>query len=297
MKRTEPTFSGLFIIVPTRNRAQLARLSIQSATRHSGLDVRILVSDNSTNPAEQTQLETYCKLLPGDAHVSYIRPPHSMPMAEHWNWALKQALHRTQAEHFAILTDRFILRHGSLSKLIHVLTQYPDHILVYGIDSVHDHTSPCRVSLGRSTDRLYWIDSSRLLEDTSRLHSLSFIPVLLNSVTTRTSLESVRSTFGDYCVSIAPDYAHGFRTLATQSTILYLDSYLSTNWGRLRSNGMSHTRGVDNSDSTDYRASFENGLVYSATPVPKALLTNNAIAHEYVTVQQSRSGLGMPPLD
>lgn len=45
-------YCGLVIAIPTRNRAALAMNAVRSALGQCGPDVRILVSDNSTEPGE-----------------------------------------------------------------------------------------------------------------------------------------------------------------------------------------------------------------------------------------------------
>src|SRR4051794_37153655 len=110
-------YSGLAIIIPTRNRSDLAMRAIRSTLDSTPNDrVQVLVSDNSTEESEIATLGNFCRDLHDD-RVDYIRPPEPLRMADHWEWAIRQALDRYDASHLTILADRRIYRRGGLHEL------------------------------------------------------------------------------------------------------------------------------------------------------------------------------------
>src|SRR4051794_20489438 len=95
----------LAVAIPTRNRAALAALAVESVLRAANGAVTVVVSDNSTEPDELERLKSYCAGLP-DGAVHYARPPEPLPMDAHWEWLRALALREVAPTHLAYLTDR-----------------------------------------------------------------------------------------------------------------------------------------------------------------------------------------------
>src|SRR5688572_106568 len=104
---TEFTTAG--IVIPTRNRAELAQNAIRSVLEQPSCKITVVVSDNSTIPSEVDRLKKFCNEL-DDKRVKYVRPPKAMAMANHWEWALAQILQIPNVSHVLYLTDRMIFR-------------------------------------------------------------------------------------------------------------------------------------------------------------------------------------------
>lgn len=58
---SEASYRGLVIVVPTRNRADLAANAVGSVVGQAGADVTVLVSDNSTREEEVARLSDFCR--------------------------------------------------------------------------------------------------------------------------------------------------------------------------------------------------------------------------------------------
>lgn len=273
------------MLVPTRNRADMAIAAIKSALGCDDLRLQILVSDNSTDTQEANKLEKYCASFP-ISRVRYFRPPVPVPMAEHWNWAIGVALSTTTATHLGVLTDRFIFREGALQTLMETLSANPRFALVYKFDNVYDHVQPCIVDYTPCSARLLSYPTTKILSENARLSGFELIPVLLNSVIPRTILQSVLDRFGSFCLSISPDFSAGFRILALEAEILVLDRALSFNWGRQRSNGFSFTRGAKTQDSEDFVQNLRRDAMFFETQFADITTVGNAIMHEYWAVKR-----------
>jgi glycosyltransferase involved in cell wall biosynthesis len=102
----------LAVVIPTRNRAELAINALRSVLAESSPAVHVVVSDNSTALEEAEKLSRFCTELGAD-QVRYIRPPHPQGMSDHWQWALEQARGQSESTHFTYLTDRMVFRPGA----------------------------------------------------------------------------------------------------------------------------------------------------------------------------------------
>src|SRR2546422_2354060 len=99
------------VVIPTRNRPDLAMNAIRSVLQEPLVDVHVIVSDNSTTEADRSALAGFCARL-SNARLLCIAPPRALPATEHWDWAMHQALQRYDAGHFIYLTDRSVFKPG-----------------------------------------------------------------------------------------------------------------------------------------------------------------------------------------
>ena len=173
-------YSSLRVIIPTRNRADLAIGAIRSVLSQPVDSVRILVSDNSTSGKERASLSRFCRKLK-DKRLRYIAPPEPMPMSPHWDWAMREAL-RTEASHFTVLTDRMVYRPAELTCLLKIVAQHPSRIVSYKHDRVADLKAPIRVEQQAWTGKLFEIQSARLLALTSQAILHESLPRMLNCI-------------------------------------------------------------------------------------------------------------------
>ena len=128
---------SLGIVIPTRNRAQLAINACQSLLAQPGCDFRVFVSDNSTQPEELARLSSYCAGA-GTSRLTYLKPPQPLPMATHWDWALRTAMAGIDATHFNIHYDRRITKPGHLALVCEVMSEFPDDVVTWTLDVIAD---------------------------------------------------------------------------------------------------------------------------------------------------------------
>lgn len=133
--------SKFTVVIPTRNRSDLAIRAVRSVVEYQGQDVQLLVSDNSTNASDIETLSEFCRDL-ADSRVTYLRPPQPLPMTEHWEWAMQQALNFPEASDFLYLTDRSIFKPGHLQRIIEIAQQNPGQVISYDWVTVFDHLDP-----------------------------------------------------------------------------------------------------------------------------------------------------------
>jgi hypothetical protein len=276
------------IVVPTRNRADLAEGAIASVLEWRTAPVRILVSDNSTIPEERERLAAYCAAARDD-RLLYVRPPEPMPMPPHWQWALERAL-ELEASHYIYLTDRMLFKPGGLAELLDIGARCPEAVVAYNHDMVDDYADPVRLHLQQWSGRPWEVASADVVDLCSRSIFGNYIPRMLNCLVPRVALERIAGRFSTIFDSISPDFCFAFRFLATSESFVYYDRSILTHRGLDRSNGAAYSRGVESADSMDFGADLGRAQRHSATPVPELRGITNAILQEYCLVAAEAGG-------
>jgi hypothetical protein len=276
------------IVVPTRNRAQLARNAIRSVLDERVDGVQIMVSDNSTSETDREDLAQYCSTL-NDSRLRYVRPPESLPMPEHWEWAIEEALaFYDKAGHFTYLTDRMMFKSGGLKEVLDVAARYPDKVVSYNQDRIVDHVRPIHVDHYPSTAKLWEVPTERLSWLVSQAALHHGLPRMLNCIVPRAVFDRLRARFGNVFASIAPDFNFCFRCLDIEESILFLDKSPMFHYALNRSNGASVSRGEMTPDNADFTANLpvDNSVRNYATPIPQLNTAVNAVFNEYLLYKQ-----------
>ena len=283
------------VVVPTRNRAALAERAISCILDARSSGVSVIVSDNSTSGEEQERLAGFCANLGGK--VRYLRPPATMPMSPHWEWAIRQALDQPGATHFTILTDRMVFRPGALKTLLDFATRMPEKVISYNHDLIDDFSRPVHLYEFRWTGRLLEIDSQYLLELASRSEHPPCNPRFLNSIAPRSVIDQVSERFGTVFDSISPDFCWAYRCLDVVDSIVYWDRSALINYAYDRSNGAGYLRGVHSSDSADFQAQLGSRPMNRDAPVPEFWTITNAVMNEYGFVKKESGSSRFPEVD
>jgi len=285
----------LTIVVPTRNRADLALRSLRSVLDGRGQQVRVVVSDNSNDERHRCELAAGIAEI-ADARLTLIRPPSELPMTEHWQWALGQALADSSTSHVLFLTDRMAFKRDGLHALLAAVKHFPSDVVSYTYDRIDDASHPVVFKPLPRSGAIYRMPSDRLLELSSRMVFYSCLPRMLNCVVPRGILESVQRTFGSVFDSVAPDFCFCYRVLATHPSIVYFDRSLLVNYAQDRSNGASVSRGIATRDSRDFMTAVGKRL-NASSPLAEPVTVGNAIVNEYCAVRSTTGGSRLPPLE
>jgi hypothetical protein len=282
------------VVVPTRNRADLAATSIASALAGRDSRVNVVVSDNSTDPEQVERLRAWCDER-ADEPLQYIRPPEPLPMSAHWQWALGRALESAAATHVMYLTDRLVIRPGALAKLVSLVERQADDVITFGDDTIIDYREPVTISERPWTGKLLRIDSDQLLRVLARGIFLG-APTMLNTVAPRAVMEDIGDTYGSVFASIAPDHCFSYRCLDRVDSILHWDSVVVVQHALSHSNGYSQIRGVSNPAHADFLRELGEARINEHAPVPELLTVTNAIYNEYEFVRTERPSSKLEPL-
>jgi hypothetical protein len=291
---TNPTLS---IVIPTRNRPDLAIAAVESVIRSGRSDVQVVVSDNSTVIEAVTLLRDYCSTVSGPSQIAYVRPQRPLPMSEHWDWAMHEALGRGAGTHVMFLTDRRRLLPAALNELLALARTYPDQIISFGEDWVNDLGEGASLNQVAWTGRVVDVSSGHLLHLASRGEFAGCTPRVPIALYPTWVLGSVDSRYGSIFASIAPDYCLAYRALNCVPAIKVLDKSLLVHSALGRSNGLSQRSGVPNADHADFLDQVGGApRMNPSAPVPELHTIMNALFNEYCFVRSESNGAGMPPV-
>jgi len=287
-------FTKLVILIPTRNRGELACRSVMSVVKSQAkLPVDVIISDNSTDSKESAVIDSFLAEQ-APRGVSLIRPPTPLAMTEHWQWAITRAMSVHDASHFFMLTDRMLFKDGALPDLLAITEKYPDELISFTYDRIDDYSRPISYLPLPRTGLLYRMDTRDLLRLTANMVFYSCFPRMLNSVAPRNVLAKLEGRYGSVFASVSPDYCFCFRVLGMIPAMLYYDNSLLVNYASDRSNGASFSRGITTRDSADFERNLATGAFNSETPVPGIRTVGNAVIHEYCSVREQSNDDSYP---
>ena len=294
---TSTTKPNVVIVIPTRNRADLAIRALRSIARQlPPLEVGVLVSDNSTDTRERDELSEFCRQS-SMPRLRYVTPPAPLSMPRHWDWAMQQSLQMGDVSHVTYLTDRMIYKDGALAMILEIASKFPDHVVTFGHDLVIDYQHPLQLAQHPGTDRFFSLDSAHLLHLTSQLVLEQSLPRMLNCLAPASVIGAIRKRFGTVFDSTAPDFSFCFRSLDTVESIVFYDRSLLVQYALERSNGWTVLRGTGAGDHQDFMANLGDIQLNYATPIPGLKTVNNAIVQEYCVAKKETGSSKFPELD
>lgn len=287
----------LGLVIATRNRPGFAAANIRSILSQDD-DFVLVVSDNSERAEDRDALEKTCRDA-GDSRLLYIRTPKSLTMPSHWDWAMEQALAKTDATHLGIQYDRRLWKPGGIRRLASAVAAAPERTVIYGWDSVYSSKEHSVASRLRSSGGLYAIPTSEIIERCARSEIIELdqvYPALANCIVPRGTFGRIRETFGSICDSGTPDAAFLFRICAVDEVIHYYDRALMLTYGYAFSNGWAYIRGDRSGAWADWITLWGDRPWIDAAPIPGLSLGYNVMFHEYNLVRRI-AGDRFPPID
>jgi len=279
--------ASLTLVIPTRNRAQLAIAAVDGLLAEAGDRMRLLVSDNSTDEEQARALAGFCEAR-SDPRLTYLRAAAAMPQPAHWDWALEQALAREETSHFTIHYDRKVPKLGQWRFMLDEIDAHAAQVITYPIDQVLREPPRFTVWQIPWSGKTYEVRTARVLQMASE-GSISEMghafPILSNCAVPRAVIDKVRRRFGDICNSTGPDAAFTFRFCALEDSYLHLDRPLGVVYAVHRSAGLGYWSGAK-TDFEDFRRSHGDRAWLDAVPLPQLDLIWNMLFHEYEMVRR-----------
>ncbi|MGI8668595.1 MAG: glycosyltransferase [Aridibacter sp.] len=277
-------FKKLLFVIPTRNRADFAINAIRSILNQETSGVEIVVSDNSTDGDQITELKQSCDDIK-NPDLTHIRPPKPLPMTEHWDWAMNQVINLPEISHVAYFSDRYVFAAGLLTNLIDILIRFPDKVVSYTTNPIDDSSTPVILHQIRWSGKIFEIETSKAVHQYAQTEILHSMPRMINCAVPIQILESIKQKFGNYFSSVSPDYNFLSRMLDTTETFLYYDRPLFLNYGMERSSGRNILKGNFQKDATDFIKNMKTTRVNFSTPVDEIRVMPNAVMIEYYDVK------------
>lgn len=290
----------LAVVIPTRNRSDLAQRATMSILPQLPEGSVVVVSDNSTQEGHKSALRAYVQGLARD-DVHYLRPPRDMAMPAHWEWALTQVASIPGITHVTVLTDRMIFKQGTVHRLTGLVSESPGSIISYSHDMVEDDSTPVRLRCEAWSGTTIEVSSARLLELSANMMHYMALPRMLNAIVPMVHLERIKAVFGNVFGnvpdSVAPDFCFAYRTLSQVDSIRYVDESLLVHGSIARSNGASYARGQRSPDHADFVTKLGGRSLNPAAPVPGFETVWNTIISEYELIRHQTGLPKFVPVD
>lgn len=128
------------VFIPTYNRAQLLRQTIESALGQSHADLGVVVSDNASTDETSAVVEGF-----GDPRIRYIRRSTNLGLVGNFNACLEEA----KTEFTLILPDDDLLHRDYLADAVGLLENHPKAGMVH---TAFDLIGPAGEVLSRGVD-------------------------------------------------------------------------------------------------------------------------------------------------
>jgi len=211
------------IVIPTRNRAHLLRVALQSALRQTWQDLEILVSDNYCGNEETRNVYDSFQ----DPRLRYVRTDGLLAMPDSWEFALSHA----KGEYVTILSDDSYILPYAIERGMATVEEYRLDLAAwntctyYSPDWFEPHlrnhlfvTEPPYNTVVLSSQ-----DVTRELFDL-QLGMATCMPRFLNSMCHQRLVAKVRQRQGRMFLPPCPDYS------AAAGLLLNTDRYVFVRW-------------------------------------------------------------------
>jgi glycosyltransferase involved in cell wall biosynthesis len=113
------------IVMPTRNRAQLLKVALQSALRQTYQDLEIVVSDNYCGNEETRKVYESFR----DSRLRYVRTDRLLAMPDSWEFALSHA----KGDYVTFLTDDSYLLPYAVEKALAALDEFKTELVAWDV--------------------------------------------------------------------------------------------------------------------------------------------------------------------
>jgi glycosyltransferase involved in cell wall biosynthesis len=206
-QKMSPLFS---VIIPTRNRAALARESVGRVLQQSFTDFEVLVMDNSDTPelSRGEFQDPRVRLIPSDR-------PLSMPD----NW--ERSLDHARGQYLMVISDKDMLFPWSLAEVRGVIEAVGSDIVTFKragflVDG--------RLSLPECSGGVTTHPTKPVLHDWFRqVYYLQDAPMIYNSAVRRELVQSVRRKYGRVFVGVDADVSSGLVLAAAADEYALID--------------------------------------------------------------------------
>ena len=278
-------FSKLLVLIPTRNRSDLAMTAIRSVLNQKNCELEIIVSDNSTESEEITNLKFFCLNL-NDERLKYINPPEPLPMNKHWDWLIKVVLKTCDFSHATLITDRAIVKPGAFRELKEMLVKTSARVLTYSGDNVDDRKNPVILYQRDFTGKLFEIKSEYIIKSFLEIKWVQPIPTMMNCIVERKVFEELLTKYEKIFESISPDYNFGFKCLEHLNSIFFIDKHFLVGHGFYRSNGANFRAKNPPKDVIDFKKNINLEDLAVNTPLPGFYSPVDAELNEYFNIKK-----------
>jgi glycosyltransferase involved in cell wall biosynthesis len=211
------------IVIPTRNRAHLLKVALQSALGQTWQDLEILVSDNYCGNEETRKVYESFQ----DPRLRYVRTDRLLAMPDSWEFALSHA----EGDYVTILSDDSYFLSYAIERAMAAMGEYKSDLAAwntctyYSPDWLQSYLRN-HLSVANPPYRTQVLSSQDVLRDLYelQLHLAAHMPRFLNSICHRRLVARVLQVHGRMFIPPCPDYS------AAASLLVNTDNYVFVGW-------------------------------------------------------------------
>jgi|GEM_PF-7098436 len=210
------------VLMPTRNRASLLRVSLPTAINQTFQDYEIIVADNNSTDDTKDIVEQLSK---SSDKVKYINPGRDLSMCDNWEYVLRHA----QGRYVIYLCDDDALTVDSLSYIHELLSRFEMKVLVWRSAGYNHpdvpHKSRLSFSYNHTSGDVFEVQSKPLIDVLCRFDwSVNgIVPKMLNCAVEKDSIEACRARTGEFFVPPYPDFSAVGQLLSTNESYHFID--------------------------------------------------------------------------
>jgi len=209
------------VVMPTRNRAHLLKVALQSALRQTWQDLEILVSDNYCGNEETRKVYESFQ----DPRLRYVRTDRLLAMPDSWEFALSHA----KGEYVTFLTDDSYLLCYAVEKALAALDEFKTELVAW--DTCHYVSPDWAIPMPRNVlyvrkpqAKPHLLSSRDVLQQLYERQHSDHAPKFLNSLCHQQLIARVLRIQKRMFLPPAPDYT------AAVSLLVNTDKYVFVGW-------------------------------------------------------------------
>lgn len=278
---TSPRFS---IVLPTKNRPQLAAIAVDSVLRQTFPDFEVVVVDNNEDDRTATAL--------ADVRDPRFRRVATGGLSMPDNW--EEAVAAASGDYVCILEDKQVLKRDALARIEEAVAGRQVESVRWQTDALVDVGLGKRLRRGRRiVERPTEMACGEILRTfaaSSYGISKRLLPLGHFSAVHRSLLERIReSPLGRVCPPRSPDYTLAFGQLALGESVLLMPDSLVAFSTVAVSNGANARRKQGGADAMARELGRAAEEAYDLVPI-KAITVANGIYNDFLHMRDALGG-------
>jgi hypothetical protein len=210
--------------MPTRNRASLLAKSVKTALAQTHSDFEIVVSNNCCDDDTEQVVRRI-----DSPRLRYVKTDRVLAMHDHWDFALEHA----KGDYVTFLCDDDAI-HPRLLEIAAGVMEREDPELIAWTYAIYTHPHwpdmlrRNTLKAGLYSNQIMRIDAAAALRSAFGMNFPSpfILPLMLNSLCRRSTLDQIRRTAGRVFPPTSPDYSSMVLMLGAVREYLWLDAPL-----------------------------------------------------------------------
>jgi glycosyltransferase involved in cell wall biosynthesis len=285
-------YPKFFIIIPTRNRFETLKYSIQTCLNQNYENLEIIISDNASSDNTKNILNEF-----SDSRLKYQRSETLLPMLYSWEFALS-AVKETGFVHF--MGDDNGLTIDAVERVVEIIRQIKLNIV---LSNPIQYTWPNSVvkngflSIPKGKN-IYIVNSKAALKSSYNFNvGFDRLPTINASFVHTSVINKVRNLFGgNYFIASNPDVCSAIANAFIEEQYIYCEIPFVINGASVHSNGMQG--GNSSNKSTFVLDNINGGYNYHRLfPPSKSYYLNVYEAYAIVSDHINSKNIKFPKLN